>query len=122
MGPVFCYNTIELGPQSQSVYCTCPLCVPVIQGAHKRVQTAEILKAGGANLHQHIHALIKKIWDQEVIPSDFRDALIVILFKKKKVTKQTAGTTGEYHICPLQGRSLLASFLRDSSLYQKRSS
>ena len=40
------------------------------------------MKAGGANLHQHIHALIMKIWHQEVIPSDLRDALIVILFKK----------------------------------------
>ena len=35
---------------------------------------AEILQAGGANLHQHIHALIMKIWDQEMIPSDLRDA------------------------------------------------
>ena len=43
---------------------------------------AEILKARGAKLHQHIHALIMTIWDQEVIPSDLRDALIVILFKK----------------------------------------
>ena len=33
---------------------------------------AEILKAGGANVHQYIHALIMKIWDQEVIPSDLR--------------------------------------------------
>lgn len=43
---------------------------------------AEILKAGGVNLHQHIYVLIKKIWDLELIPSDLRDALIVILFKK----------------------------------------
>lgn len=43
---------------------------------------AEILKAGGANLHQHMYVLIKKIWDLEMIPLDLRDALIVILFKK----------------------------------------
>lgn len=40
---------------------------------------AEILKAGGANLHQHIHALIRKIWDLEVILSGLRNALIVIV-------------------------------------------
>lgn len=27
---------------------------------------AEILKAGGANLHQYIHTLIIKIWDKEI--------------------------------------------------------
>lgn len=43
---------------------------------------AEILKAGRANLHQHMYVLIKKIWDLEMISSDLRNALIVILFKK----------------------------------------
>ncbi len=43
---------------------------------------AEILKAGGDDLLQHLHALILKVWDKEAIPADLRDALVVILFKK----------------------------------------
>lgn len=42
---------------------------------------AEILKAGGTRIHCVIHALIMETWDKEEIPSDLRDALIVILFR-----------------------------------------
>lgn len=43
---------------------------------------AEVLKAGGPDLLSHIHALLLKIWDKEVIPAQLRDALIVSIFKK----------------------------------------
>ncbi len=43
---------------------------------------AEIFKAGGPKLAAHVHALIEKIWQQEEIPCDLRDALIVTIFKK----------------------------------------
>lgn len=45
---------------------------------------AEILKIGGAHLHYHIPTLIMNIWDKDEIPSDHRDALIVIPFKNRK--------------------------------------
>lgn len=47
----------------------------------------EVLKARGANLLQHIHALIIKLWDKEAIPTDLRDALLAILFKKGDKTE-----------------------------------
>lgn len=43
---------------------------------------AEVLKARGANLLQHMHALIINLWDKEAIPTDLRDALLAILFKR----------------------------------------
>ena len=62
---------------------------------------AEILKFRGAKLHQHIHALIMTIWDQEVIPSDLRDALIVIqALHIRDGSLQTQGSEGELTLGP----------------------
>lgn len=43
---------------------------------------AEILKQGGPKLLSHIHSLLTKIWKEEKIPAELRDALIVTIFKK----------------------------------------
>ncbi|XP_062862816.1 uncharacterized protein LOC134324867 [Trichomycterus rosablanca] len=43
---------------------------------------AEVLKKGGPDLLEHIHALLLKIWEEEKIPARLRDALIVPIFKK----------------------------------------
>lgn len=43
---------------------------------------AEILKEGGPGLLKHLHALLLKIWHKEELPSELRDALIVVIFKK----------------------------------------
>nr|AOE48155.1 hypothetical protein [Eumigus monticolus] len=43
---------------------------------------AEALKEGGEELIRHIHDLIVKIWKTEEMPADFRDSLIVPIFKK----------------------------------------
>ncbi len=43
---------------------------------------AEILKKDGLELLYHIHALLLKVWEKEELPSELRDALIVIIFKK----------------------------------------
>ncbi|KAI4814308.1 hypothetical protein KUCAC02_003508 [Chaenocephalus aceratus] len=43
---------------------------------------AEVLKKGGPDLLKHIHALLLKIWEEEEIPAQLRDALIVSIFKK----------------------------------------
>lgn len=42
----------------------------------------EVLKEGGPYLLNHIHALLLKIWEEEKIPAQLRDALIVSIFKK----------------------------------------
>ena len=42
----------------------------------------EVYKAAGADLVEKLHVLFTRIWEEEVIPSDFRDALIVKFFKK----------------------------------------
>ena len=43
---------------------------------------AEVFKAGGPKSAGQVHELIEKIWLQEAIPSDPRDALIVTIFTK----------------------------------------
>ncbi len=69
---------------------------------------AKILKACGYNLLQHIHALTIKIWDKEAIPTDFRDALIVIQFKNGDMAEcgnykgiSLLSTTGKIIACIL---------------------
>ncbi|XP_060759866.1 uncharacterized protein LOC132870238 [Neoarius graeffei] len=43
---------------------------------------AQILKQGGPKLLSHNHSLLSKIWEEEKIPAELRDALIVTIFKK----------------------------------------
>jgi len=43
---------------------------------------AEMLKAGGGVLVKWIHRLISKIWQDEMVPDDWRKAVVVPLFKK----------------------------------------
>lgn len=43
---------------------------------------AEVLKQGGPELLKHIHALLYKIWEEEKIPAQLKDALVVSIFKK----------------------------------------
>lgn len=43
---------------------------------------AEVLKQAGPDLLSHIHTLLLKIWEEEKIPAQFKDALIVSIFKK----------------------------------------
>ena len=43
---------------------------------------AEVYKAAGTDLVEKLHVLFTRIWEEDIIPSDFRDALIVKIFKK----------------------------------------
>ncbi len=43
---------------------------------------AEMLKAGGGGLFKWIHRLISKIWQDEMVPDDWRKVVVVPLFKK----------------------------------------
>lgn len=44
---------------------------------------AEIYKAAGPNALEAFHDVLKNIWEEEKMPDDFRDALIVALYKNK---------------------------------------
>ena len=44
---------------------------------------AEIYKAAGERAMEVFLGIIQSIWDQEKMPEDFRDALIVALYKNK---------------------------------------
>jgi len=43
----------------------------------------EVLKHGGPCLIDHLHKLFTSIWEQEIIPQDFKDALVVHIYKRK---------------------------------------
>jgi hypothetical protein len=51
---------------------------------------AEMLKAGGGVLVKWIHRLISKIWQDEMVPDDWRKAVVVPLFKKGECVRQLA--------------------------------
>ena len=44
---------------------------------------AEVFKCGGTLLLSQLHQLIVKIWENEVIPDDFKDGIITTIYKKK---------------------------------------
>jgi len=44
---------------------------------------AEVLKYGGPSLITHLTDLIGKIWEEETVPQDFKDALLVHVYKRK---------------------------------------
>ena len=43
----------------------------------------EIYKHGGENLTNHLHQLFTKIWNEESVPHDFKDATVVHIYKRK---------------------------------------
>ena len=44
--------------------------------------TAELIKKGGAILEEQIHGLIVNIWNQEVLPEEWKSGIIIPVFKK----------------------------------------
>ena len=44
---------------------------------------AEVLKYGGPSLVTHLTDLIGKIWEEKAVPQDFKDALLVHVYKHK---------------------------------------
>ena len=43
---------------------------------------AELLKYGGKRVTEFLHAIITKVWETEVCPQDWKDAILVNIFKK----------------------------------------
>ena len=44
---------------------------------------AEVYKAGGLSLVEKLYEIFLKMWQQESIPQDFKDASMVHLYKRK---------------------------------------
>lgn len=45
----------------------------------------EVIKEGGYLLKQCLYQLITKVWEEEVIPQDMKDAVIVTIYKKRGI-------------------------------------
>ena len=51
---------------------------PGMDGIH-----AELIKHGGENILRKLHNLILDVWTRETVPADWRDAVMVVLYKGK---------------------------------------
>ena len=80
----------------------------------------EIYEAAGPDALGAFHDVLLTIWEEEMMPDDFCDALIISLYKKKGSKKK--GTTGTFSSSQLQERSLRESSLTDSSQSPNRHS
>ena len=43
---------------------------------------AELIKAGGKTIHSKIHKLVISIWNKEVLPEEWKESIIVSVYKK----------------------------------------
>ena len=55
---------------------------------------AEVFKNGGYILTSRLHLLIQKIWEHGILPQDWKDANIVVIYKRRE-TEQYAGKAGK---------------------------
>ena len=61
---------------------------------------AESIKAGGKTIRCEIHKLIISIWNKEELPEEWKESIIVPVYKK--ADKQTVVIIGAYHFCQLR--------------------
>jgi hypothetical protein len=56
--------------------------------SHKSAGTnqipAQVIKAGGRTIHCEIHKLIISIWNEEELPEEWKDSIIVTIYKGDK--------------------------------------
>uniref|UniRef100_A0A1B0CNV0 Reverse transcriptase domain-containing protein n=1 Tax=Lutzomyia longipalpis TaxID=7200 RepID=A0A1B0CNV0_LUTLO len=48
---------------------------------------SELLQCGGDRLHSGLHQLVLRVWDEEVMPADWKIGVICPIFKKGDITK-----------------------------------
>ena len=65
---------------------------------------AEVYKHGGTILVHHLHRLFLKIWDNEEVPQELKDASIVTIFKKGSRTE--CGNYRGISLLPVAGKIL----------------
>jgi hypothetical protein len=44
--------------------------------------SAELIKAGGRTIRSEIHKIINSIWNREELPEDWKESIIVAIYKK----------------------------------------
>jgi hypothetical protein len=47
---------------------------------------AEVIKAGGTTIHSEIHKLINSIWNKEELPEQWKESIIVPIYKNSDKT------------------------------------
>jgi len=47
---------------------------------------AELIKAGGRTIHSELHKLIHSIWNNKELPEQWKDSIIVSVYKKGSKT------------------------------------
>jgi hypothetical protein len=45
-----------------------------------------LIKAGGTTLHDEIHTLINSVWNKEELPEEWREWIILLIYKKGDAT------------------------------------
>ena len=70
------------------------------QGSRPRWHLPEILKLGGPKLKAHLLSLYNTCWQRQTLPQDFKDALIVMIYKVKE-TEVIVAITMAYPSCQL---------------------
>jgi hypothetical protein len=58
---------------------------------------AELSKVGGKTIHSEIHKLINSIWNKEELPEEWKESIIVPIYKKGDKTDCSNDRT--YHLC-----------------------
>jgi hypothetical protein len=61
----------------------------------------ELIKAGSRTIRHEIHKLIISIWNKEELPEEWKESIIVPLYKKGDRTE--CSNLGAYHFCELRG-------------------
>ena len=59
----------------------------------------ELIKAGRMTIRCEIHKLIISIWNKEELPNEWKESIIVPVYKEGD---KTVITIGAYHYCPLR--------------------
>ena len=60
---------------------------------------AELVKAGVKTIHCKIHKLISSIWNKEELPEEWKESIVIPIYKKGDKTDVII--IGAYHFCEL---------------------
>ena len=79
------------------------------------VSPAWLYKAAGPNAFEAFHGVLQSIWEEEMMPDDFHDALIVTFFKNKGSRAEYGNDRG-VPLLSIAGKIFAKSSRTDSSL------
>jgi hypothetical protein len=76
---------------------------------------AELIQAGGNTLCSEIHELITSVWDKEKLPQEWKEFIIVPIYKRGD---NWLVTTEEYHCYQLIQNFIQYSYFKVTSLHK----